>query len=58
MTFAIKICFGPKIIFLTEVSKSFGTHITEEPLRHLPRIVLWAGMGSNGPKMHISGQRC
>ena len=48
MTFAIKICFGPKIIFLTEVSKSFGTHITEEPPRHLVRIVfgwVWDQMG-------------
>ena len=58
MTFAIKIVLGPKILILMEVSKSFGTHITEEPHRHLVRIVFWLGMGSNGPKITIFGQRC
>ena len=56
MTFAIKIFLGPKILILMEVSKSFGTHITEEPPRHLVRIVFWLGMGSNGPKITIFGQ--
>ena len=30
--------YGPKILFFMEVSKSFGTHITEKPPRHLVRI--------------------
>ena len=29
--------FGPKFLIFMEVGKSFGTHITEEPLRHLVR---------------------
>jgi len=47
----------PKILILTGASKSFGTHITENPPRHLARIVYWSGMGSNGPKMPIFGQK-
>ena len=47
----------PKILILTGGSKSFGTHITEKPPRHLARIVYWSGMGPNGPKMPIFGQK-
>ena len=46
------------IIIFTGDSKSFGTHITEKPPRHLVCIVFWSGMGSNGPKMPIFGQKC
>ena len=50
--------FGPKILIFMRVSKRFGTHVTEEPLRQLVCIVFWSGMGSNGPKMTIFGQKC
>ena len=54
--------FGPKILiflgrkqkFLREGSKSFYG----KPPRHLVCIVFWSGMGSNGPKMPIFGQKC
>ena len=36
----------------------FGRNITEKPPTHLVRIVLWSGVGSNGPKMPIFGQKC
>ena len=48
---------GPKILILTGGSKIFGTQITEKPPRHLARIVYWSGMGPNGPKMPIFGQK-
>ena len=48
--------FGPKFLILKRGIKSFGTHITEKPPRHLARIVYWSGMGSNGPKMPVLGQ--
>ena len=35
----------------------FGRNITEKPPTHLVRIVLWSGVGSNGPKMPIFGQK-
>ena len=48
---------GHKILFLAEVSKSFGTHITENLPMQLVHIVLWSGMVSNGPNMPIFGQK-
>ena len=42
---------GQKIQFLAEVSKSFGTHITEKLPMQLVHIVLWSGMVSNGSYM-------
>ena len=48
---------GHKIQFLAEVSKSFGTHITEKLPMQLVHIVLWSGMVSNGPNMPIFGQK-
>ena len=48
----------PKILILTGGSKSFGTHIKEKPPRHLACIVYWSGMGPNGPKRPIFGQKC
>ena len=49
---------GQKIQFLAEVSKSFGTHITEKLPGQIVRIVFWSGMGANGQKMPIFGQKC
>ena len=40
------------------LNKSFGTHNTEKPPGQLVRIVFWSGIGSNGPKMMIFGQKC
>ena len=51
-----KAYFGPKILILTGGSTSFGTHVTEKP-RHLVCIVIRSGMGTNGPKMLIFGQK-
>ena len=48
--------FGPKNLGFTEGSKSFGTHITEKPPRHLVWIVFWLGKELNGPKIPIFGQ--
>jgi len=50
------IIFGTKILILSGGSKSFGTHVTEKPPRHLVCIVFWSGIGSHGPKMPIFGQ--
>ena len=48
--------FWAKNLNLTGGSKTFGTHVTEKPPRHLVRIVFWSAMGSNGPKMPVLGQ--
>ena len=48
---------GPKILILTGGNKTFGTHLTEKQPTHLAHIVYWSGMGSNGPKMPIFGQK-
>ena len=37
--------------------KSFVTHITENPPRHLVRIDFWSGMGRNGHKVPIFGPK-
>ena len=50
--------FGPKILIFMWVSKSFGIHITEKTPRQLVRIVFRSGIGLNGPKMPIFGQKC
>ena len=49
--------FWPKILILMGVSKSFGAYITGKPPRQLAQIVFWSGIGSNGPKMPIFGQK-
>ena len=48
---------GKKTLILTGEIKSFVTHITENPPRHLVCIVFWSGMGRNGPKMPIIGPK-
>ena len=49
--------FWAKILIFTGESKSFGTHITEKPPRHLVRIVFWSGIGRNRQKMPIFGPK-
>ena len=49
---------GQKILIHTRGSKSLDTHVTEKPPRQLVRIVFRSGIGSNGPKMPIFGQKC
>ena len=44
---------GKKSFFFTGEIKSFVTHITENPPRHLIRIGFWSGIGRNGQKMPI-----
>ena len=50
--------FWAKNLIFMGANKSFGNHITEKPPRQLVHIVLWSGIGSNGPKMPIFGQKC
>ena len=52
------VIFGQKILIFTGEIKSFVPHITENPPRHLVRIVFWSGMGPNVQKMPIFGQKC
>ena len=49
--------FGPKILIFMGVSKSFGTHIMENPPRHLVHIGFWSGIGQNVQKMAIFGPK-
>ena len=49
------VVFGQKILFFTGEIKSFVTHITENPPRHLVRIVDWSSIGQNVQKMAIFG---
>ena len=49
--------FGPKILIFTGKIKSFVTHITENPPRHLVHIVFWSGIGQNVQKMAIFGPK-
>ena len=51
------VVFGQKILFLTGEIKSIFTHITENPPRHLVRIVFWSGIGQNVQKMAIFGPK-
>ena len=41
-----------------KMTKSFGTHITEKPPRHLVCLFFCSCMGSDGPKRPIFGQKC
>ena len=43
--------FGQKILIFTGEIKSFVTHITENPPRHLVHIGFWLGIGQNVQKM-------
>ena len=47
------VVFGQKILFFTGEIKSFVTHITENPPRHLVHIVFWSGIGQKVQKMAI-----
>ena len=47
--------FWAKNPFFTGEIKSFVTHITENPPRHLVCIDFWSGMRRNGQKMPIFG---
>ena len=49
--------YGPKILIFSGGSKSFGTCITQKPSKQLARIAYWSGMGPNGPKMPMFGQK-
>ena len=44
------VVFGQKILIITGEIKSFVTHITENPPRHLVCIGFWSGMEQNGQK--------
>ena len=48
---------GQKILFFTGEIKSFVTHITENPSRHLVHIGFWSGIGQNVQKMAIFGPK-
>ena len=41
---------GKKILFFTGEIKSFVTHITQNPPKHLVNIVFWSGIGQNVQK--------
>ena len=49
--------FGQKILIITGEIKSFVTHITENPPRHLVHIGFWSGIGQNVQKMAIFGPK-
>ena len=51
------VVFGQKILIFTDKIKSFVTHITENPPRHLVHIVFWLGIGQNVQKMAIFGPK-
>ena len=50
------VVFGQKILFFTSEIKSFVTHITENPPRHLVHIVFWSGIGQNVQKWQYLAQ--
>ena len=50
------VVFGQKILFFTGEIKSFVTHITENPPRHLVHIVFWSGIGQNVQKWQYLAQ--
>ena len=50
------VVFGEKILFFTAEIKSFVTHITENPPRHLVHIVFWSGIGQNVQKWQYLAQ--
>ena len=49
--------FWAKNPFFTGEIKSFVTHITENPPRHLVHIVFWSGIGQKVQKMAIFGPK-
>ena len=49
--------FGQKILIFTGEIKSFVTHITENPPRHLVHIGFWSDIGQNVQKMAIFGPK-
>ena len=49
---------GPKFLIFTGGSKSFGTHITEKPPRHLVHIVCWSAMRPDGQKCQYLAKKC
>ena len=51
------VIFGQKVLFFTGENKSFVTHITENPPRHLVHIVFWSGIGQKVQKMAIFGPK-
>ena len=51
------VVFGQKIIFFTGELKSFVTHMTENPPRHLVHIGFWSDIGQNVQKMAIFGPK-
>ena len=56
--FWAKFChFWAKNPFYTGEIKSFVTHITENPPRHLVHIGFWLGIGQNVQKMAIFGPK-
>ena len=50
-------CSWAKILIVTGEIKSFVTHITKNPPRHLVRIGFWSGTGQNVQKMPIFGPK-
>ena len=51
------VVLGQKILISTGKIKSFVTHITENPPRHLVHIGFWLGIGQNVQKMAIFGPK-
>merc|ERR1711928_175030 len=49
----ILVFFGQKILIFMEVSKSFGTNITENHFGNLSALFFWSGIRSNWPKMPV-----
>ena len=50
-------CSWAKILIFTGEIKSFVTHITENPPKHLVHIVFWSGIGQKVQKMAIFGPK-
>ena len=51
------VVFGQNILIFTGEIKSFVTHITKNPPRHLVHIVFWSGIGQKVQKMAIFGPK-
>ena len=51
------VVLGQKLLIFIREIKSFVTHITVNPLRHLVHIVFWSGIGQNVQKMAIFGPK-
>ena len=54
---SLLICIIYIIIIFSGEIKSFVTHITENPPKHLVHIVFWSGIGQNVQKMAIFGPK-